>query len=94
LKFGSEDEIGKTMSPAKHVLSEVEGDAKDQYSKHETRSTKLETNSNDQKTETFKLLQSEFGVLDFLRFWVYLAAVCFGFGALDFGFCFIGVLAG
>jgi len=25
LKFGNEEEIGKTMSPAKHVLSEVEG---------------------------------------------------------------------
>jgi hypothetical protein len=25
-------------------------------------------------------------VLDFLGFWVYLAAVCFGFGASDFGF--------
>jgi len=42
------------------------------------------------KTGNFKQLQSGFGVLDFLRFWVYLAAVCFGprgrFRASDFGF--------
>ena len=25
LKFGNEEEIGKTMSPAKHVLSDAEG---------------------------------------------------------------------
>ena len=25
MKFGNEEEIGKTMSPAKHALSDVEG---------------------------------------------------------------------
>jgi len=43
------------------------------------------------KTQNSKQLQFGFGVLDFLRFWVYLAAVCFGprgrFRASDFGFC-------
>ena len=39
---------------AKHALSKVEGDAKVKYSKHEIRSTKLQTNSNDQKTQGSK----------------------------------------
>jgi len=46
LKFGNEEEIGKTMSPPKTP--------KTKHSKHEIRSTKLETNSNVQKNRKFQ----------------------------------------
>jgi len=62
-----------------------------QFQMTELGSTKSETRNPKQirmfkKRQNSKQLQFGFGVLDFLRFGVYLAAVCFEFRASDFGF--------
>jgi len=85
LKFGNEYQIGKTMSPAMMPTTNI-------------RSTKSEARNSKQfqmfkKPENFKQPQFGFRVLDFLWFWVYLTAVCFGFRASDFGVYFAGALA-
>jgi len=54
-------------------------------SKHEIRNPKQIQMF--KKTQNSKQLQYGFGVLKFLRFWVYLTAVCLGFRASNFGFC-------
>jgi len=76
LKFGNQDEIAKTMSPAKAPRRK--------NSKHEARNSKQFQKT--KKRENSKRDSFGFGVLGFPNLGFILASVCFEFRYSDFGF--------
>jgi len=91
LKFWvHENEVGNSVTRAKHALSEIEGT---QEPKTKIRSTKSETNSNDQKHTMFQTTLIRIPRFGIARVLSYLAAVCFEFRYSDFGFSMACVLA-
>jgi hypothetical protein len=91
LKFGNEEEIGKTMSPAKAwfdkltTLRKIEGQRRQE---EKIRSTKFETISNDQKKRKFKTSFIRIRCFGFSEFGIYFGLGLFRISIFGFWILF------